>query len=250
MSCEFRIHSDSESLGRAAALALVDVVRQTLETNDHFSIALSGGATPLVLYGLLAGEFASRFPWDRVHFYWGDERYVSHDDPQSNFRVFRESVMSTVRIPLENIHPMSTSRSDPDDGARDYEALLRNKFGGDWPRFNVILLGMGKDGHIASLFPGSAALDEKTRWVVSVRADAEPPVRLTLTPPVMNAASNVWFIVSGSEKAGILKRVMTGPPDPRRFPASAVRLAKGGIVWWVDEDAAASSGLENSRESR
>ncbi len=250
MRCELRIHSDNETLGRAVTEALVDVVTRTLEKSDRFTIALSGGSTPLVLYRLLVGEFVDRIPWEKVHFYWGDERYVAHDDAMSNYRLFHDTVMKAVRVPKENIHPMPTLRGDPDADAREYESLMRKGFEGDWPRFDVILLGMGKDGHIASLFPGSASLDEKTRWVVPVRADAEPPLRLTLTPPVLNAASNVWFVVSGREKADILKRVMTGPVDPKRFPASAVRLPTGGLVWWVDEDAAVSSGLENFRESR
>lgn len=250
MKCELRIHDDSETLGRAVTEALVDVVERTLEKSDRFTIALSGGSTPLVIYRFLAGEFADRVPWEKMHFYWGDERYVPHDDPESNYRLFRETVMKAVRIPDENIHPMPTSRGNPDADASEYEDSMRKDFDAVRPRFDLILLGMGKDGHVASLFPGSRALDEKARWVVAVRADADPPVRLTLTPVVLNAASNVWFIVSGREKADILKRVMMGPVDPGRFPASVVRLPKGGVVWWVDEDAAAASGLENFPESR
>jgi 6-phosphogluconolactonase len=240
--CELRIYPDGESMCRAAAEGLIETMTRTLEHGDRFSIALSGGSTPLVLYRMLAGEFSGRVPWEKMHFYWGDERCVPQDDPRSNVRLFHDAVMTVVRIPPENIHPMPTDRDDPDAAAREYEALMRKRFDGAWPRFDMVLLGLGKDGHTASLFPGSPALAEGKRWVVGVRTDADPPVRVTVTLPVLNAASDVWFLVSGREKADALRRVMTGPVDPRRFPASAVCPAKGGVVWWVDEDAASHLG--------
>lgn len=236
--CELRIYPDGESMSRAAAEGLIETTTRTLEHGDRFSIALSGGSTPLALYRMLAGEFSGRVPWEKMHFYWGDERYVPHDDPRSNVRLFHDAVIAVIRIPPENIHPMPTDRDDPATAARDYETLMKKRFEGPWPRFDTVLLGLGNDGHTASLFPGSPALDEGKRWVAAVRTNADPPVRLTFTLPVLNAASDVWFLVSGREKADALRRVMTGPVDTLHFPASAVRPEKGGLVWWVDEDAA------------
>ncbi len=237
LTAEVRVYRDAESMGRAAARHLVEIARSSLAENDSCSIALSGGKTPAVLYRLLASEFSERMPWASARFFWGDERYVPHDDSRSNFRLFRETVLDVVEVPIENIHPMPTDRPIADDAARDYEALMRKRFDGAWPRFDAVLLGLGADGHTASLFPSSPALLETKRWVLSVRGDSDPPVRLTLTLPVLRAASNVMFLVTGREKAEILRRVIAGPEDIRHVPSSGARPESGRLYWYVDEAA-------------
>lgn len=231
------VYPDYERVSRAGVEGFVHFATQTLETRDEVTVAVSGGRTPTLLYEILANEYADRLPWERVHLYWCDERYVSQRDKQSNFRKVHETLLDRVRIPLGNIHPMPTHRARPDEAAGDYERYMRTMFAGRWPRLDVVLLGMGADGHTASLFPQSPALDEKKRWVVATETSAEPPIRLTMTLPVLNAAHDVCVVVSGEEKADAVKSVLTEPPDPHRFPASGVRPADGQLLWWVDEAA-------------
>jgi len=231
------VYPTREIMARAAAKTIVDLVVRSVVQSGQFTVALSGGTTPQIFYQMLAGEFTDVIPWDKVNLYWGDERYVSRRDPRSNFQAFHESLLRYVHVPLGNIHPMPTHRKHPEDAAQDYESFLRTQFEGDWPRFDVVLLGMGTDGHTASIFPGSAALDTD-RWVMAVRSSLEPPLRLTLTMPVLNAAANICFLVSGGEKSGMLRRVLLEPPGDDR-PASVVEPLDGNLVWCIDEGAAA-----------
>ncbi len=245
MTPAVRICPDSEALGRAAAAWVADRIAARLREAATFALVLSGGGTPLPLYHGLAADYGDRLPWAQVHVYWGDERSVPHDAPQSNYRMAREALLDRVPVPPANIHPMHTHPPDPNATAAAYEATLRAAFPGPWPRFDLILLGLGADGHTASLFPGSSALDEHERWVVAVSVPADPPVRLTLTLPVLRAAAHVGFLVVGANKAEALRRAL-GTPDPRTCPAAAVR-PEGGVTWWVD--AAAASRLESGRSS-
>jgi 6-phosphogluconolactonase len=233
-----RIFPDHESLSRAGAEGFIFFSNQALARKNHFTVALSGGTTPRLLYEILASEYIDQVQWEKVHLYWSDERYVSQRDQRSNFRMFHEALLHHVRIPLDNIHPMPTHREHADDAALDYERYLRAEFPGRWPEIDVILLGMGSDGHVASLFPGSPALEEVERWVLAVETPEEPPTRLTVTLPVINAATDVCFVVSGEEKADALKRVLTEPISAQERPASAVRPTNGQLIWWVDEAAA------------
>lgn len=240
LNIDVRIHPDPETLSRAVADALASRISGTAARGARFSLALAGGSTPRTLYRLLATGYRDEIPWDRVHLFWGDERYVPRDDPRSNYRLVRESLLDHVRIPGENIHPMPTDLPDPEDAAAAYEQTLRAWFPAPWPRFDLVLLGMGSDGHTASLFPGSPALAERTRWTAAIRAPVEPRQRLTLTLPVLNHAALVFFLVTGDEKADVLGRVLTAPSGPAAYPAAAVRPEEGGVVWWVDERAAKS----------
>jgi 6-phosphogluconolactonase len=203
-----------------------------------FSLALAGGTTPRALYRLLAAGHRDQIAWDQVHVFWSDERYVPADDPRSNYQMARGVWLDRVPIPAQNVHPMPTDFSDPDAAARAYETTLRAHFPGPWPRFDVILLGLGADGHTASLFPGSPALDERERWVVVVRAPIEPSLRLTLTLPVLNHAAAVWFLVSGADKTPALQQTLEGGSAVRSHPAVGVRPEGGAVIWWVDEAAA------------
>ena len=174
-----------------------------------------------------------------MHVFWGDERYVPLGDPHSNYRMARETLLDAVPCPPGNVHPMPTELSGPDTAARDYEETLRNYFSRDWPRFDLVFLGIGEEGHTASLFPGSPALEETKRWVVAVKVQAEPPRRLTLTLPALSHAANVYFLVTGSNKAQALRNILNRSPDPKNYPASGVRLSQGTVIWWVDREAAA-----------
>jgi 6-phosphogluconolactonase len=147
-------------------------------------------------------------------------------------------LLDHVPCPAANIHPMPTHLPSPDVAAQDYERTLRSYFGTDWPHFDLILLGLGEEGHTASLFPGSPALGERTRWVVAVKAPAEPPIRLTLTLPALTRAANIYVLVAGSKKAGALHHVLTGTADPNTYPAAGVRSTEGTLIWWVDRKAA------------
>ncbi|MEJ5252907.1 MAG: 6-phosphogluconolactonase [Armatimonadota bacterium] len=200
----------------------------------RLTLALSGGSTPRALYALLASEYRLRIDWSRVHLFWGDERYVPHDHPASNYRMARETLIEPLGIPDTNVHPMPTDEPDPWRAALRYEEHLREFFG-EMPRFDLILLGMGADGHTASLFPGTAALAEWERWVAVGEAPAEPRVRLTLTLPVLNSAKRVYFLVAGKDKAQMVRKVLW---ENAPLPAGMVKPEAGEVVWWLDREAA------------
>ncbi len=240
MKVVVHVHPDLDRLSQAATRSFAERITATVARDRVCSVALPGGSTPRHLYQLLATQYRDEVPWDRVWLFWGDERYVPYDDPQSNYRLVQETLLQHISIPAGNVHPMPTDWPDPDEAARVYEKLLRSRFSSAWPCFDLVLLGLGADGHIASIFPGSPVFDEPARWVMVARApvSVSPPVRLTLTLPVINHARCVFFLVSGAEKADAVRRALAGPPDPRACPASAVRPAAGVVVWWVDEQAA------------
>jgi 6-phosphogluconolactonase len=238
MTPDVRICADVNELSRRAAEAAAKTLNEAVRANGRCSLVLSGGNTPRRLYGLLASEFREQIRWPHVHVFWGDERYVPADDPDSNYRMARETLLDHVPCPDGNVHPMPTHFASADDAARDYERALRSYFGTDWPHFDLVLLGLGEEGHTASLFPGSPALGERTRWAVAVKAPAVPPMRLTLTLPALTRAANIYVLVSGSTKADALHHVLTGAPDPSSYPAAGVRATEGTLIWWVDRDAA------------
>jgi len=237
MTPEVRVYPDHESMSRGVAEGVVDFSNKALQGKDHFSIGLAGGQTPRRLYEILARDFVDRLQWKKAHLYWCDERYVSQRDPSSNFRMFHEKLLYDVHVPLVNIHPMPTHRERAADAALDYERFLRSVFRSAWPRLDVVLLGMGREGHAASVYPGSPAIHAKDRWVLDVNTPAEPPLRLTLTVPVLNAAAAVFILVSGEEKADTIRRVLTGATDADRCPVSAVRPTDGRLIWWLDDAA-------------
>jgi 6-phosphogluconolactonase len=206
-----------------------------------FRVSLSGGSTPKTLYGLLASdEFRDRFPWQRVSWYWGDERFVPYDHPESNFRMTREAMLAKAPAPRENIHPIPTDGT-PEDAARRYERTLQQTYGAATldpyrPLFDVTLLGLGPDGHTASLLPGDPALDERKRWVAAV-AHGRPEVRITMTYPALESSRRVAFLVAGEEKAAIFGAIRKGGS---RVPAARIRPV--GELWWFVDQAAAGEG--------
>jgi 6-phosphogluconolactonase len=206
-----------------------------------FRVALSGGSTPKALYAVLASDkFRSRFPWQRVLWFWGDERFVPYDDPESNYRMAREAMLAKAPVPLENIHPIPTD-GDPEDAARRYERTLKHAYGSPTldparPFFDITLLGLGEDGHTASLLPGHELLDERDRWVAAV-LHGRPEIRITLTYPVLDSSRHVAVLVAGKAKAAALRRVRAGDG---RLPAARVHPV-GELIWFVDHAAATES---------
>jgi 6-phosphogluconolactonase len=224
-------------VSRRAAKAAVGTINEAVRAAGTCSIVLSGGRTPRTLYSLLASECRDLIPWANVHIFWGDERYLPPEDARSNFRMAKETLLDHVPCPPSNIHPMPTHFPAVEVAARDYEQTLRDHFDQEWPRFDLVLLGVGDDGHTASLFPGSLALAEKTRWVVPARAPVEPHVRLTLTLPALTGAAAVYVLVSGASKAAALRHVLDGAGDWIKYPAAGVRLLAESVIWWADRAA-------------
>jgi 6-phosphogluconolactonase len=235
---EIEILPDAGSLAERAEGVFVQSVQAALKTGSRFTVALAGGSTPRQLYARLA---AAQIDWESVHIFWGDERCVPPGHPDSNFRMAEETLLGVISIPAGNIHRIP-GEFPAEEAAQKYEAELRIFFGGVTPRFDLVLLGLGGDGHTASLFPGNPAVRERTRWVVGVRHDTPPePLvdRITLTLPVLNAAANVLFLVSGAGKADRLAQVLHGPFQPELLPSQGMRPVDGILRWLVDQAAAA-----------
>lgn len=243
--------STPEELARAAAGRLWGIARERAmvlgrsgKGARRITVALSGGDTPRLTLAALSSEpYRSRFPWDLVHIYQVDERWVSPGDASSNQRMLRETLVSRAPIPPDHFHPVDTSLPDPREGVRRYEEVLRRAFRettGGFPRFDAVLLGLGADGHTASLFPGSPVLDEGTAWVAKAEGGDPPVPRITLTLPLLNASSHVIFLVSGKEKALVLETILTG--KGAGLPASRVAPRRGKVTFLADADAASRIG--------
>jgi 6-phosphogluconolactonase len=240
MKLDARVLPDLVSLSRAVLEETFPIIQEAVTKRGRFAIALSGGHTPGKMYSLWAQteQYRNKTPWDRVHLFWSDERCVPADDPRSNYRMARETLISQVPIPAENVHPMPTNLSSPEECARAYETELLKFFGSEPPAFDVQLLGIGDEGHTASLFPGSPALGEKVRWVAAVRVAAEPPQRITLTPVVLNQGRNTFFLVAGEGKRAILSAIRDEPASqPSQYPAARIHPAREP-VWFLDQAAA------------
>lgn len=231
-------------LDELAQAAAEEITRSAEEASSRgrFTIALSGGSTPKPVYRLLAEEpYRDRIAWDRVHVFWVDERHVPPDHPDSNFGMAHDALLSRVPIPTDNIHRIRSEKPDAERAAEEYGWTLRSAFDldeGQWPRFDLVLLGLGADGHTASLFPGSDAVRERSRLAIAPWVSSLGAYRITLTVPVLNHAALVLFLVSGEEKAEALHTVLEGDYQPDRFPAQAVRPEEGRLLWLVDRAAA------------
>ncbi|MFZ5779265.1 MAG: 6-phosphogluconolactonase [Pseudomonadota bacterium] len=210
---------------------------EALAAKDIFRVSLSGGSTPKALFTLLASDdFLGRFPWRKVAWYWGDERFVPYDHPDSNYGMTRKAMLSRAPVPPENIHPVPVD-GEPEQAAARYEQTLQAAYGAPSldparPLFDVTLLGLGPDGHTASLLPGEPVLEERRRWVAPV-AHGRPEVRITMTYPAIESSRHVAFLVSGGAKAGILRTMRAGGSD---VPAARVR-PRGELIWFVDRAA-------------
>jgi 6-phosphogluconolactonase len=240
---ELFIAGNADDLAREAASRLVQAAAHAIDVRGRFAIALSGGSTPRRLYQLLTQPpYRHAIDWSQTHLFFADERFVPHDDEDSTVRLVGETLLSGVDIPAGNFHAMPTEGDTPEGCASRYDTTLRDFFGGDRPDFDLILLGMGPDGHTASLFPGHP---EPAGLVASVHDSPKPPpVRLTLTYAAIDAAHAVWFLVTGADKATPLERVFhSDPGDPQALPAARIHARNGQSVWLVD--AAAGANLVN-----
>ncbi|MEO8449080.1 MAG: 6-phosphogluconolactonase [Gemmatimonadota bacterium] len=238
-----RVYPSADELARAVADFVVLRAADAIAGSGRFTMALSGGSTPRALYSLLATpEYADRISWTHAHLFWSDERCVPPDDPSSNYRMARETLIDRVPIPAEQVHRIR-GEDDPSAAAEAYDLVLRTVLGSPGPDhspvtgFDLVLLGLGEDGHTASLFPGKSGVREKTRWVVAEDVEAVGMWRITLTPVVINAAHSVAFMVSGAGKSARLKEVLEEPANPDRLPAQAIKSRSGGPVWMVDQAA-------------
>ena len=231
--------ADAAELTRAAAEEVAQRAEEAVRERGRFAWALSGGSTPRDLYRTLASPpYRDRLPWSAIHVFWGDERHVPPDHPDSNFRMAREAMLDAVPLPAANLHRIRAEEPDAAVAAAAYETELRAFFHlapGEWPRFDLVLLGLGKDAHTASLFPGGEAVHERERLVVAPWVPAQSTFRITLTPPVLNHARLAVFLVSGEDKAEPLRAVLAGPRDPGRWPA---QIVEGNRLWLVDRAAA------------
>jgi len=248
---DVRIVADAAELTRAAA---EEVVAALTSLPAPPSVLLSGGSTPRALLSLLADRAApyrARIPWDSVRLFWGDERHVPPDHPDSNFRMAREALLDHVPVPAAHVHRIAAEEPDAAAAARAYERDLVESFGLnpdrdgaaspdalDWPRFSLVLLGLGEEGHTASLFPGSPVLGERRHLTAAPWVAAHDTWRITVTPPVLNHGARVLFLVSGAAKAAALAAVVDGPPRPELYPAQVVAPAAGRLLWLVDRAAA------------
>ncbi len=236
---DIRIFEDPQLLFQGAAEEFGSQATAAVRSRGRFTVALSGGSTPRSLYTLLATK--ASLPWDKIYFFFGDERHVPPDNPESNYRMAKESLLSKVPIPAENIFRVPAENPDAKQAAEAYQQTLRRFFDpapGSFPRFDLVLLGMGPDGHTASLFPGTKALQENSCWVVSNWVEKFKTDRLTLTLPVLNNAAVVMFLVSGQDKAGVLKEVLEDSHPGELFPSKLIQPLNGELIWMVDRAAA------------
>jgi 6-phosphogluconolactonase len=249
-SPEIRVLADAQEIFHAAAEQFVEQAKQAVSRNGRFAVALSGGSTPKGLYALIASDFRFSVPWKQTFFFWGDERHVPPDHADSNFRMANQAMLSKVPVPAENIFRVLAEEKDASVAAAKYEQTLRNFFHlqpGEFPSFDLIHLGMGPDGHTASLFPGSNALKEKTRLVVANWVEKFQSNRITLTFPVLNNGQCISFMVAGPGKAAPLHEVLEGDAPGDQFPAKLVKPTRGKLIWFVDR--AAAAGLTKSLDS-
>jgi len=241
------VYKDSESFIDGSAAFIAELAAQAIAGRGHFTIALSGGGTPRPIYARLAADYAGRIDWPKVHVFFGDERCVPPDDPRSNYRMAHEALLARVPLPPGNIHRIR-GEDDPAQAALAYEQELQQVFRTPaFPAFDLICLGMGVNGHAASLFPGAAALREKERRVVPQYVEVMAAWRVTFTAPTINAARHVAFLVQGAEKAETLWRVLEGPYQPDVLPAQLIQPGSGQLHWLVDAVAVSHPAMCRSR---
>jgi len=242
-SAEIRILTTPQELFAAAAEEVVRAANEAVNARGRFTIALSGGSTPKALYNLLATNARTALPWEHMYFFWGDERHVPPTDPDSNYRMVNEAMLSKVPVPPANVFRIEAENPDASAAAAAYEQTLRKFFQlgpSGVPQFDLTLLGMGPDGHTASLFPGTEGLKEKSRLVIANWVEKLKTHRLSFTLPVLNAAGCAAFLVSGTDKATVLKAVLEGNEPGEQYPAKLVQPKDGKLIWFLDRAAASA----------
>jgi 6-phosphogluconolactonase len=242
---KLHICNDTNDLSRQAATWIAAVIKQTLAMQDRFTIALSGGSTPQKLHELLSGyPFREEIDWSKLHVFWGDERAVPIEDDRNNAKMAFDTLLDNVGVPMEQIHVMRTD-IPPEEAAAEYEKVLQKYFGATGYTFDLVLLGMGDDGHTLSLFPGTEVVHESQAWVAAFFLKPQEMYRITLTAPVVNRAAKVAFLTAGSKKAHALKQVLEGTYSPDQYPSQVIKPL-GELHWFVDKEAAAQLSAEHS----
>jgi 6-phosphogluconolactonase len=235
---ELHIAKDPAQLSENVAAWISNYILEVLQTQERFTFVLSGGSTPKQLYSLLAkAPYNMVIPWEKIHFFWGDERDVPFEDERNNARMAYLELLDKVGANPENIHVMRTDIG-PEASAAEYEKTLKSYFGKENTTFDLVLLGMGDDGHTLSLFPGTPVVHEQKAWVKAFFLEAQNMYRITLTAPVVNRAACVLFLTTGANKAITLKNVIEGTFDAEKFPSQLIRPEEGELHWFVDEAAA------------
>ena len=233
-----KIFSNMEDLSQGAAELFASAAEQAVECRGRFSVLVSGGETPRRTYELLAREpFRQRIPWNSLHLFWGDERCVDAQDPRGNARMVRRMLLDKIPLPARQIYPIPIDTT-PQAAATAYEAVLRSHFTDGIANFDLVMLGLGDDGHTASLFPGSGLLNEQHRWVTTAQKPGEDIMRVTLTTQPLNQARLVLFLVAGADKSSILRKVIEGPHTHDILPAQLIKPGNGRLLWYVDKSAA------------
>jgi 6-phosphogluconolactonase len=239
-AAEVSVFEDLEALSRAAAQSFHSISREAISARGRFVVALSGGSTPRRLYELLGSTpYQTTIDWSRIHLFWADERCVPPDHPESNYSLLRESLLQHVPLPNSNVHRVE-GETDPGEAARKYEQSIQNFYGTKVPAFDLIMLGVGVDGHTASLFPGSTTLHEVARIAVPVYLEKPKISRVTLTLPVINRSSHVLFLATGNAKAKVIKNILN-EGNSQGYPAGLVRPESGMLAWFLDREAAGKS---------
>ena len=235
---EVKVLKDLGEISRAAADIFVEAAQNAIREKGQFTVALTGGSSPVELHKMLAQEpYSSQVDWKRCFVFWGDERWVPLDDERSNARMAFETLLSHVPVPKEQIYPMWSKDKTPEEYAAEYEKQLQLVLG-EKGVFDLIFLGMGDDGHTASLFPYTEVLNEEAAWVKAYYLDPQQMYRITLTAPVINRAKEIVFLVSGDKKAPALKEVLEGEKNPGQYPAQLISPKKETVTWLVDQTAA------------
>ncbi|MDX5437496.1 MAG: 6-phosphogluconolactonase [Pontibacter sp.] len=233
------IFEDKAQLSKAAAALFLKKAREAVEQRGRFTVALTGGSSPVQLYTMLAeSPYLEQVPWQQTFVFWGDERWVPLTDDRSNAKMALDTFLSKVPVPQEQIYPMWEESTTPEAFAAKYEQLLQEHFGQQEPQFDLILLGMGDDGHTASLFPGTEVLNEQKRWVQAYYLEPQAMYRVTLTAPLINQAKTICFLTFGSNKANALHEVLEGAQNPVQYPSQLIKPEHGETLWFVDESAA------------
>ncbi|MBU1820126.1 MAG: 6-phosphogluconolactonase [Bacteroidetes bacterium] len=231
---------DKEQLSVAAAELFVKLAREAVQQRGRFTVALTGGSSPVLLHKMLAGPpYVDQVPWAQTYVFWGDERWVPLTDERSNARMAQETLLDQVPVPAGQIYPMWAENTEPDDFAVRYEEILKEHFGEEAPRFDLILLGMGDDGHTASLFPHTGVLRERSRWVEAYYLESQSMYRVTLTASLINQARTICFLTFGEKKAHALHQVLEGERNPEEYPSQLITPDEGELLWYVDKSAAA-----------
>ena len=232
------VSKDATKASLASADLFVQTAREATARNGRFTVALTGGSSPVQLYKLLAAApYRDEVPWGQTFVFWGDERAVPHSDDRNNARMAFNLLLDHVPVPPAQVYRMS-GELPPDESAQQYEALLKTHFPDGPPQFDLILLGMGDDGHTASMFPGTDVVHERERWVKEVFLTSQNMYRITLTAPLLNQARRIVFQVFGANKAATLKRVLEGPYQPDQLPSQLIKPTSGELHWFLDEAAA------------